>query len=167
LIVAVTAPLFGKLAGRVGQRTLLVPGGIIWALSALLMIERVTLEPDYVGHYLPSVILGGIGVALCLPQLSSAAVQGLPPHRFGSGSAVSQAIRNLGGTLGVSAAVALTAGLTADDAIDGFHRVWWLLVISGIGVSLLTSRLPRPVVATLAPSEAAETDGARHELAGA
>ena len=28
LIVAVAAPLFGKLAGRVGQRRLLIPGGI-------------------------------------------------------------------------------------------------------------------------------------------
>ena len=85
LIVAVTAPLFGKLAGRVGQRPLLIPGGLIWALSGLLLINRVTCTPDYVGHYLPSVMLSGLGVALCLPQLSSAAVQGLPPQRFGSG----------------------------------------------------------------------------------
>ena len=55
-----------------------------------------TITPDYVGHYLPAVVLSGIGVALCLPQLSSAAVQGLPPDRFGSGSAVTQAVRNLG-----------------------------------------------------------------------
>ena len=33
LIVAVTAPLFGRLAGRVGQRRLLVPGGLVWASS--------------------------------------------------------------------------------------------------------------------------------------
>ena len=53
-------------------------------------------------HYLPAVVLTGLGVALCLPQLSSAAVQGLPPDRFGSGSAVNQAMRNLGATLGVA-----------------------------------------------------------------
>ena len=145
LIVAATAPLFGKLAGRVGQRRLLIPGGLVWALSGVLLINRVTLEPDYVGHYLPSVILSGLGVALCLPQLSSAAVQGLPPQRFGSGSAVSQAVRNLGATLGVAAAVAFTAGLTATDALAAFHQVWWLLVVSGVSVSLLTSRLPRRV----------------------
>ena len=156
LIVAVTAPLFGKLAGRIGQRRLLIPGGLIWALGGLLSIQRMTLQPDYVGHYLPSAILGGLGVALCLPQLSSAAVQGLPPQEFGSGSAVTQSIRNLGSTLGVAAAVALTAGLTADDALDAFHHVWWLFVISGIGVSLLTSRLPRPAVAE---------GGVRRELA--
>ena len=31
LIVAVTAPFFGRLAGRVGQRRLLIPGGLVWA----------------------------------------------------------------------------------------------------------------------------------------
>jgi MFS family permease len=143
LIVAVTAPLFGKLAGRVGQRRLLIPGGLVWASSGLLLINRVTLQPDYVGRYLPSVILSGLGVALCLPQLSSAAVQGLPPQRFGSGAAVSQAVRNLGATLGVAAAVAFTAGLTATTALDSFHHVWWLLVISGVTVSILTTQLPR------------------------
>jgi EmrB/QacA subfamily drug resistance transporter len=147
LIVAVAAPLFGKLAGRVGQRRLLIPGGIVWGLSGVLLINRVTLEPNYVAHYLPSVILSGLGVALCLPQLSSAAVQGLPPHRFGSGAAVSQAVRNLGATLGVAAAVAFTAGLVPGTAIGSFHHVWWLLVISGAAVSLLASRLPRKVIA--------------------
>ena len=33
LIVAVTAPLFGRLAGRVGQRRLLIPGGLVWAVQ--------------------------------------------------------------------------------------------------------------------------------------
>ncbi|MEP7201818.1 MAG: DHA2 family efflux MFS transporter permease subunit [Ilumatobacteraceae bacterium] len=145
LIVAVTAPLFGKLAGRVGQRRLLIPGGIVWGLSGLLLINRITLQPDYVTHYLPSVILSGLGVATCLPQLSSAAVQGLPPHRFGSGAAVSQAVRNLGATLGVAAAVAFTAGLAPATAIRSFHHVWWLLVVSGIAVSVLAFRLPRKV----------------------
>ena len=88
-------------------------------------------------------ILSGLGVALCLPQLSSAAVQGLPPQRFGSGAAVSQAVRNLGATLGVAAAVAFTAGLTPSTALDSFHHVWWMLVISGVAVSILTTQLPR------------------------
>jgi EmrB/QacA subfamily drug resistance transporter len=147
LIVAATAPLFGKLAGRVGQRRLLIPGGLVWGFSGLLLINRVTLHPDYVSDYLPSVFLSGLGVALCLPQLSSAAVQGLPPHRFGSGSAVNQAVRNLGATLGVAAVVAFTAGIAPSTALNAFHHVWWLLVISGIAVSVLTSQLPRRVTA--------------------
>jgi EmrB/QacA subfamily drug resistance transporter len=155
LIVAATAPLFGKLAGRVGQRRLLIPGGLIWALSGVLLINRVTVHPDYVSHYLPSVILSGLGVALCLPQLSSAAVQGLPTHRFGSGSAVSQAVRNLGATLGVAVAVAFTAELTPATAIDSFHHVWWLLVGSGVAVSILTTRLPRRGARPAVPADVA------------
>jgi MFS family permease len=150
LIVATTAPMFGRLAARTGQRSLLLPGGVIWGLSGLLSITRITAQPDYVGHYLPSIVLSGLGVALCLPQLSSAAVQGLPAQRFGSGSAVSQAVRNLGATLGVAAVVAFTARVTATNPLAAFHRVWWLVFICGVTVSLLAWRLPRRVAARLA-----------------
>ncbi len=141
LIVAVTAPFFGRLAGRIGQRALLVPGGLVWAAGGVYLIARASVVPNYLGVYLPAVCCTGIGVALVLPQLSSVAVQGLPPDTFGSGSAVNQSIRNLGGTFGVALVVALTTGLTAATALDGFHHVWWLLVCSGIAVSILASRL--------------------------
>jgi EmrB/QacA subfamily drug resistance transporter len=143
LTVAVLAPMFGQLAGRIGQRRLLVPGGLIWASSGALLLQRATVEPQYVSHYLPSILLSGLGVALCLPQLSSSAVQSLPPDRFGSGSAVNQVARNLGATIGVALVVAFTAHLTPGSALDSFHRVWWLLVLSGIAVTAFSSRLPR------------------------
>ena len=80
-------------------------------------------------------------------MFTSVAVQGLPANRFGSGSAVGQAVRNLGSTLGVAVAVAFTAEITAGhDALSAFHHVWWLLVVSGVSVSLLASRLPRRTV---------------------
>lgn len=142
-IVAVTAPFLGRLAGRIGQRRLLVPGGLVWAAGGVYLIARATTAPDYLGVYLPAVVMTGLGVALCLPQLSSAAVQGLPADRFGSGSAVTQAVRNLGATLGVALVVAFTADLTPTTALDDFHRVWWLLVASGIAVTVCSMRLPR------------------------
>jgi MFS family permease len=150
-IVAVTAPLFGRLAARIGQRPLLVPGGLVWAAGGLWLIARADVAPDYVGTYLPAVAMTGIGVALCLPQLSSAAVQDLPAQRFGSGSAVTQAVRNLGATLGVALVVAFTAGITPVTALDHFHHVWWLLVASGVVVTMVALRL----------SPARRTTGAR------
>jgi hypothetical protein len=118
----------------------------------MLLILRASTSSNYVGQYLPAVVLTGLGVSLCLLQLSSAAVQGLPPDRFGSGSAVNQAIRNLGATLGVALVVAFTSDLTPATALDDFRHVWWLLVISGLGVSALAIRLPRHVT-TAAPSQ--------------
>ena len=63
-IVAVTAPFFGRLAGRIGQRALLIPGGIIWALAAASLLARATTTPEYVGVYLPANIFSALGVAL-------------------------------------------------------------------------------------------------------
>ena len=151
LIVAATAPFFGRLAARIGQRRLLLPGGLVWAAGGMLLILRASTTADYVGQYLPAVVLTGLGVSLCLPQLSSAAVQGLPPDRFGSGSAVNQAIRNLGATLGVALVVAFTSDLTPATALDSFRHIWWLLVVSGLSVTALATRLPRHVVAAATP----------------
>jgi EmrB/QacA subfamily drug resistance transporter len=153
LIVAATAPLFGRLAARVGQRRLLVPGGLVWASGGLLLLTRATSNADYLGQYLPAITLTGLGVALCLPQLASAAVQELPPDRFASGSAVNQAIRNLGATLGVALAVAFTSTLTPATALDGFRRIWWLLIASGVTVTALATRLPpRAVTPSAVPA---------------
>jgi MFS family permease len=154
MIVATTAPIFGRIAGRIGQRQLVVPGGLLWGFGAVFLILRATTTPDYVGTYLPAVICTAFGVALCLPQLSSAAVQGLPADQFGSGSAVGQAFRYIGATLGVALVIALTSGVTADSALDGFHHVWWLLAVCGVIVSLLASRLVR-IGAPAAPELAA------------
>jgi EmrB/QacA subfamily drug resistance transporter len=147
VIVAVLAPWCGRLAARVGQRRLLIPGGLVWAAGGLVLLSRMSTSPDYVGHFLPALVLTAIGVALVLPQLSSAAVQGLPSDRFGSGSAVNQAMRNLAATFGVALVVAFTTS-GEPGSIDGFRKVWWLLVASGVAVSLLSTRLPRPAVAT-------------------
>jgi EmrB/QacA subfamily drug resistance transporter len=157
VIVAVTAPMFGRLAARVGQRRLLIPGGLIWALGGVLLLARATTTPHYVTVYLPSGICIALGVSLVLPQLSSVAVQGLPADQFGAGSAVVQAVRYLGSTLGVALVVAFTSEVTGDP-LDGFHRLWWLLVAAGVAVSLLSTRLTpvtaAPVRAELAASAA-------------
>ncbi len=141
-IVAVTAPFLGRLAARVGQRRLLIPGGLVWAAGALLLSLRVGERADYWASYFPSIVLTGVGVALCLPQLASASVQGLPSDRFASGSAVNQTVRNLGSTFGVALLVAFVAG---GEGLEGFRRGWWLIVLCGVTVSLVSTRLPHPV----------------------
>jgi len=145
LVVVFLARPFGRLAARIGQRALLVPGALIYAAGGALLILSVDTTPDYWRAFLPSSLLAGLGVALTIPQLSSAAVQGLPPDRLAVGSAVTQAIRQLGATFGVALVVSFIGGATAADALDRFHRAWWLLVICGVLTSLLSLGLPRRV----------------------
>lgn len=152
IVVMVLAPYFGRLAGRVGQRTLLVPGGIVYALSAVWMLAVMTTEPNWAGHLLPGALIAGLGVALVIPHLTSAAVQGLPADQFGAGSAVNQAIRQLGATFGIALTVALLGTVTPATALDAFHEVWWLLVASGLLTSAAALALPKTRIATPVPA---------------
>ncbi|MEZ0579501.1 DHA2 family efflux MFS transporter permease subunit [Nocardioides sp. MH1] len=143
VVVMVLAPYFGRLAGRVGQRTLLVPGGLIYAASGLWLIAAVGTTPHWAGQILPSALVAGLGVSLVIPHLTSAAVQGLPPDQYGAGSAVNQAIRQLGATFGVALTVALSGSATPGSVLDAFHDVWWMLVVCGVLTSAAAMALPR------------------------
>ena len=145
VVVIVLAPLFGRLAARLGQRALLVPGGLVYAGAGVLLLASVGTDPSYATELLPSGLVGGLGVSMVIPQLASAAVQGLPRDEFGAGAAVNQAIRQFGATFGVALVVALLGTVTPLNAIDHFQRIWWLLVASGVLTSVAALALPGPV----------------------
>jgi EmrB/QacA subfamily drug resistance transporter len=143
IVVIVLAPLLGRLAGRIGQRALLIPGGLVYAASGVWLLTSVGTEPAYVTDALPGALVAGLGVAMVIPQLTSAAVQELPSDEFGAGAAVNQAIRQFGATFGIALTVALLGTVTPLNALDHFQRVWWLLVVCGVLTSVAALALPR------------------------
>ncbi|HET6153344.1 MAG TPA: DHA2 family efflux MFS transporter permease subunit [Marmoricola sp.] len=143
-VVMLLAPQTGRLAGRVGQRTLLVPGGLVYAASGVWFLTMVDGHVHWATHLLPGSLLTGLGVSLVLPHLTSAAVQGLPADAFGAGSAVNQAIRQFGATFGVALTVALLGTVTPLNALDHFDRVWWMLTLCGVLTSAAALALPHP-----------------------
>ena len=40
LVVFLVAPHFGKLAGRIGHRAILMPGGLVYAAAAVMLLSR-------------------------------------------------------------------------------------------------------------------------------
>ncbi|MCU1370555.1 MAG: putative drug resistance transporter [Ilumatobacteraceae bacterium] len=154
LLVAILAPRFGKLAGRIGQRRLLVAGGLVYATAGLWRVVVLTGEPAYWRDFFPSMVLTGIGVALVLPQLASTVAQALPPERGGVGGGANQAIRQFGGTLGVAFTLALVTRQALDASIvDRFDRVWMVLVVGGIltsAAALGIGRRPVPAAGSSA-----------------
>jgi MFS family permease len=148
LLVAILAPRLGRLAGRIGQQPLLVAGGLAFAMSGLWRLVAIGSEPDYVGAYLPALLLSGLGVALCFPQLASVTAQALPPNRLGVGGAVNQAVRQFGGTLGVALTIALVSRISSPgDLLANFDRVWAIVLAGGILTSVVCLPLrTRPVV---------------------
>lgn len=147
LSVAVLAPVAGRLAARHGQRALLLPGGFVFGSGALWLLFRADLSPDYWGTFLPANLLTGLGVALCLPQLSSVAVQELPADRRATGSGISQSVRQMGATFGVALFVAVLGTPSPAEVMDRFERVWWLVVAGGVLISVAALALRRPAPA--------------------
>ena len=138
LLVAVLAPIFGRVATRTGQRPLLIAGGLLFAVGASWRLTFLDASPDYVTEYLPSMLFTGTGVALCLPQLAGVVAQSLAPDRLGVGGATNQATRQFGGTFGVALAIAFVGhATTLSEALTGYDHVWWLLIAGGLGTSLL------------------------------
>ena len=149
LLVIPTAIVSGRLAARIGHRPLLVAGGLIYALSGLWFYLQISEQVDFLRVWLPGMLVGGLGVGLVLPSLSGAAVAGLQPNRFGMGSALNLAIRQLGSVFGVALTVAIAG--TAHPGVEQFRQVYVLLIAGG----LLTALLSLPVATRPANATAA------------
>ncbi|HEY7466904.1 MAG TPA: MFS transporter [Dehalococcoidia bacterium] len=161
LLVAVLAPVFGRLAARIGQQPLLLAGGVLFAAGGLWRLLMLGGESHYATDYLPSMLFTGIGVALTLPQLSSVVGQSLPANRLGVGGAVNQAVRQFGGTLGVALVIALLGQPSSlAQALDRFELVWWLMIAGGLLSSLLALPLRTTPIAVTSPRVALDLEQA-------
>ena len=143
LVVAVLARVATRLAHERGPRLVLAIGGVCYAGGLALFAGAVGTHGQWATHWLPASLLLGVGIGMTLPVQSSAAVQALPPGRFGVGSAINASFRQLGAVLGISLYVAvLGVPVTASAALAAYHRVWWLFCVLGL-VAGLVLWLPR------------------------
>lgn len=113
LLVVPTAIISGRFAARIGHRPGLVIGSLVYAASGLWLALVPGTAPAYWTEWFPGLILSGIGVGMVLPSLSGAATARLPQNQYGVGSAVNQAVRQIGSVLGV----ALTVMLIGHDGL--------------------------------------------------
>lgn len=139
LLVMPTAIVTGRLATRLGHRRFLVGGSLLYACSSLWFLRVPGIEPHYLSHWLPGLVMSGIAVGLVLPSLSAAAVSRLPVAHYAVGSAVNQATRQIGSVLGVALTVALLGHATLQRAdFDALYLLHGAL-------ALLTGALCLPV----------------------
>ncbi|HVL96796.1 MAG TPA: MFS transporter [Solirubrobacteraceae bacterium] len=143
LLAAFVAGPAGRLADRFGHRAVIVPGALIYA-AALLVLRGAGLEPDYVGTWLPGMLLAGLGIGLAYPALGSAAVSEIEPERFATAGAVNGAFRQIGAVLGTAILVAIVgepATLAAAEAVAGEAYVFG--AIASVAAAAVALALPR------------------------
>jgi EmrB/QacA subfamily drug resistance transporter len=111
----------GLLAARVGERVTGALGALLFAAGGAWWVSRIGVGHDYAGAFLPGMLVGGAGVGLVIPSLTSAATSSLPPDRFATGSAVLSMSRQIGVALGVAVLVSVVGTPLPGQAIGRFH----------------------------------------------
>jgi EmrB/QacA subfamily drug resistance transporter len=137
LLIIVVAPIAGHTSDRIGSRWLMGGGMTIVGVS-LLLYQRTGVHSDF-WTLLPAMLLGGIGMAMTMSPMTSAAMGAVPVDKAGVGSGVLNSFRQVGGSLGIALIGAILASYLhhparsaagAQDYVNGLHAA--LLVSAGI-----------------------------------
>lgn len=106
---AFVAPFAGRYADRFGHSRVLFAGALLLSFGTFGLATTIPDTPAYVTHYLPWMIITGVGVGLSISTLSSSATAFLKPTQFAMGSALNNTFRQVGTALGAALSLAIAA----------------------------------------------------------
>jgi EmrB/QacA subfamily drug resistance transporter len=118
IMAAVLAAPMGRLAVKWGHARVLLLGSVLLSVGTFMLTITMTPTPNYLGDYLPWMIITGAGVGCSISTLSSSANAFLPPSRFAMGSALNTTARQIGSALGAALAASLAAPAMVNFAMS-------------------------------------------------
>jgi MFS transporter, DHA2 family, methylenomycin A resistance protein len=151
---AITAPLSGRLTGRVGARWPMV-GGLVAAGAAMLGLLRLGAHTG-AGATWWDFAVAGAGVGLCLTPMTQVAVSAVPASRAGMASSVHNALRQFGQVLGVAVLGAIVYAHGSAGFVAGLHAAIWVSGLALFGAAILVIALLRPDATALPRAAGAE-----------
>jgi EmrB/QacA subfamily drug resistance transporter len=111
LMIVGVAPVAGRLSDRFGPRWL-IAGGLVLVAGSLFTFSRIAVDSGYL-NLLPGFMLLGIGVAMTMSPMTSAAMNAVPVQKAGIASGVLSMFRMVGGSLGIAVTGAIFQGLVS------------------------------------------------------
>ena len=145
LMVIPVAIISGKIASRLGHKNILIYGCLLFAFSAVWYLMIPGLDPNYLVDWLPGQLMTGAAIGMVMPALSAAAVHDLPKKDYAMGSAINQAIRQMGTVIGVAITVALLVHPFLQ--LGDFHTLYQLQIGLVLAAALLVTQVdtkPKP-----------------------
>jgi EmrB/QacA subfamily drug resistance transporter len=112
ILIMLTAPIAGRSTDRFGSRWLITVGMVLLAVQ-LLYFSRLGVQESYWTLF-PAMIIGGFAIAMVMTPSAAAAVRALPVDKSGVGSAVLNAFRQVGGSMGIAFLGAIMAHQIGD-----------------------------------------------------
>jgi EmrB/QacA subfamily drug resistance transporter len=161
LMIVGIAPVAGRLADRFGPRWL-IAGGLTIVAASLYSFSGIAVDSGYL-DLLPGFMLLGIGIALTMSPMTSAAMNAVPVQKAGIASGVLSMFRMVGGSLGIAVTGAIFQGLVSSRLSD---------LLAGSGVSAarqsrisdsLGSGSTEGAVSGLAPAQVKQVQAAGSE----
>ncbi len=126
LMIVMVAPVAGRMADRFGPRWL-IAGGLTVVAASLYSFSGIAVDSSYL-DLLPGFMLLGVGIAMTMSPMTSAAMNAVAVEKAGIASGVLSMFRMVGGSLGVAVTGAIFQGLVRSH-LDG------LLAGSGVSVA--------------------------------
>ncbi|MGQ4728500.1 MFS transporter [Streptomyces sp. Ju416(a)] len=123
------APLAGYLSDRFGGRPVVVTGLVLQAVGLALFALIIDPGVSYLAQ-LPALIIGGVGMAMYFAPAASLVLSSVRPAEQGIASGANNALREVGGALGVSVLAAVFAAQGGYGSprlfVDGTMPALWI-----------------------------------------
>jgi EmrB/QacA subfamily drug resistance transporter len=166
LMIVLIAPIAGRLTDRIGPRWL-IGGGLAIVTVSLFWLTTIDVSTTYADIW-PSFVLMGIGMALVMSPMSTAAMNAVPVTKAGVASGLLSMNRMVGGSLGVAVVGAVFASQAPTGVQDpiafvgAFSSAMWVTAgVAALGaivaIALIRGKAERP--APVAETTAATTSG--------
>ena len=146
LMIVLIAPVAGRMTDRVGPRWL-ISAGLLLVSGALYWLTTIEVSTTYADIW-PSFVLMGVGMALVMSPMSTAAMNAVDASKAGVASGLLSMNRMIGGTFGVAvigAVLQSQAPTGTDDPVAFVHAfssgMWVATAVALAGVVVAVTML--------------------------
>ena len=146
LIIILVAPIAGKASDKYGSRWLMTIGMVLLGVQ-LLYLSQLGTDADF-WNLLPGFAVGGLGMSLTMTPTAAAATRAIPVEKSGVGSAVLNAMRQVGGSVGIAMMGAIVASEARgrprlEGFMAGFERALFVAALIAFAGSIVAFALVR------------------------
>ncbi|HUA89786.1 MAG TPA: MFS transporter [Steroidobacteraceae bacterium] len=142
LLLALTSPAFGALAGRIGPRGPLVAGSLVVAAGFLLGL-RIDAQARYLTAVLPALLTISLGLSAAVAPLTTAILSAVTPERTGVASGFNSAVARSGGLI-ATALLGSALGSSGTQLQRAFGFSLWACAAACVAAALSALVLPGP-----------------------
>ena len=155
ILIILVAPVAGKLSDKYGSRWLMTAGMVLLGVQ-LLYLSRLGVDASF-WNLLPGFLVGGFGMAITMTPTVAAATRAVPVEKSGVGSAVLNAMRQVGGSVGIALMGAIVAAEASgrpglEGFMAGYERALFVAALIAFAGSIVAFALVRQEAARDEPA---------------